>query len=176
MKLHDRKVNKIMRVSMVEAVMGAIVLTIASFFLVFAYTASKGGTSTGYPLVAKFDRIDGLAVGNDTRVSGVKVGSVVSIDIDPKTYLAEVVFTVRDGLTLPVDTVAEITSESLMGGKYIALVPGGNEKLLVPGEAITYTQSSVSFEALIGKYLFSSNNNGHEKEEKPKDGKQQKKA
>ena len=159
---------------MVEAVMGAIVLIIAFFFLVFAYTSSKGGVHTGYPLIAKFDRIDGLTIGNDTRVSGVKVGSVVSIDIDPKTYLARVVFTVRNGLSLPVDTVAEITSESLMGGKYIALVPGGDERTLAPGEKITYTQSSVSFEALIGKYLFSSNE--REKQDKPKDEKREKKA
>jgi phospholipid/cholesterol/gamma-HCH transport system substrate-binding protein len=152
---------------MIEAVMGAIVLVIASYFLVFAYTSSKGGVYSGYPLVAKFDRIDGLLVGNDARISGVKVGNIVSINIDPKTFLASVVFTVREGLALPADTVAEIVSESLMGGKYIALVPGGDEKTLAPGDKITYTQSSVSFEALIGKYLFSGK--GGEDEEKPKE-------
>jgi phospholipid/cholesterol/gamma-HCH transport system substrate-binding protein len=163
-----------MRVNMVEAVMGAIVLIIAGFFLVFAYTSSKGGAYSGYPLVATFDRIDGLAVGNDVRVSGVKVGSVLNINIDPKTYLAEVGFTVRNGLDLPTDTVAEITSESLMGGKYIALIPGGEEKALAPGEKITYTQSSVSFEALLGKYLFSGkDSDGAEKSEK--DGKKKSK-
>lgn len=157
-----------MRTNMVEAVMGAIVLIIASFFLIFAYTSSKGGVSSGYPLIAKFDRIDGLTVGNDVRISGVKIGSVISINIDPKTFLAEVVLTVRNGLQLPVDTVAEIASESLMGGKYIALVPGGDEKTLSPGEKITYTQSSVSFEALIGKYLFSSKDGAKDEKSKEK--------
>lgn len=155
-----------MRTNMIEGVMGAIVLLIASYFLVFAYTSSKGGTYSGYPLVAKFDRIDGLLVGNDTRISGVKVGSITSIDIDPKTFLARVVLTVRNGLDLPIDTVAEIVSESLMGGKYIALVPGGDKKTLAPGEKIIYTQSSVSFETLIGKYLFS--NKDVDSEEKTK--------
>ena len=70
-----------MRTNMIEAVMGAIVLFIASYFLVFAYTSSKGGVYSGYPLVAKFDRIDGLLVGNDALFSGVKVGNIVSIDI-----------------------------------------------------------------------------------------------
>jgi phospholipid/cholesterol/gamma-HCH transport system substrate-binding protein len=160
-----------MRANMIEAVMGAIVLIIATFFLIFAYTSSKGGVYTGYPLIAKFDRIDGLSIGNDVRISGVKVGSIVSIDIDPKTFLAQVVMTVRKGLALPTDTAAEITSESLMGGKYIALIPGGDEKTLTPGEQITYTQSSVSFENLLGKYLFSSkdgNEEGNSKAEKPK--------
>jgi len=153
---------------MIEAVMGAIVLLIASYFLVFAYTSSKGGAYAGYSLVAKFDRIDGLLVGNDTRISGVKVGSVVSIDIDPETFLARVVLTVRNGLELPIDTVAEIVSESLMGGKYIALVPGGDKKTLAPGDKITYTQSSVSFEALIGKYLFSGKDGEKEETQKKK--------
>lgn len=159
-----------MRTNMIEAVMGSFVLVIACFFLVFAYTSSKGGVYSGYPLVAKFDRIDGLSVGNDVRVSGVKVGSILSIDIDPKTFLAQVVLTVRKGLNFPTDTVAEIVSESLMGGKYIALVPGGDEKPLEPGEEITYTQSAVSFESLLGKYLFSGKG-----EDKEKEGKAEKK-
>ena len=160
-----------MRANMIEAVMGAIVLIIATFFLVFAYTSSKGGVYTGYSLVAKFDRIDGLTVGNDVRVSGVKVGSIVDIDIDPKSFLAQVVLTVRKGLNLPTDTAAEIISESLMGGKYIALIPGGEDNILNSGDEITYTQSSVSFENLLGKYLFSNKDSKPEeqtKEEKSK--------
>ncbi|MBM3633297.1 MAG: outer membrane lipid asymmetry maintenance protein MlaD [Alphaproteobacteria bacterium] len=148
-----------MKANMIEAVMGAIVLIIATFFLVFAYTSSKGGVYTGYPLIAKFDRIDGLAVGNDVRISGVKVGSITSVTIDPKTFLARVVMTVQNGLALPTDSAAEIMSESMMGGKYIALVPGGSNKTLKPNERITYTQSSVSLESLLGKYLFSSKDN-----------------
>ena len=144
---------------MIEAVMGAIVLIIATFFLVFAYTSSKGGVYAGYPLIAKFDRIDGLAVGNDVRISGVKVGNITSVTIDPKTFLARVVMTVQNGLALPTDSAAEIMSESMMGGKYIALVPGGSNKTLKPNEKITYTQSSVSLESLLGKYLFSSKDN-----------------
>ena len=144
-----------MRANMIEAVMGAIVLIIASFFLVFAYTSSKGGVYTGYPLIATFDRIDGLSVGNDVRISGVKVGSITSLEVEPNTFLAKVVLTVRNDLALPVDTAAEITSESMMGGKYIALVPGGESETLKPNEKITYTQSSVSLESLLGKYLFS---------------------
>lgn len=160
-----------MRTNMIEAVMGAIVLIIASFFLVFAYTSSKGGVYSGYPLVASFDRIDGLTVGNDVRVSGVKVGSITKIEVDPKTFLAQVILTVSNGLKLPVDTAAEITSESLMGGKYIALIPGGDDKTLDPGGVISYTQSSVSFEALIGRYLFS----GKDKEKEDKEEKKSKK-
>jgi phospholipid/cholesterol/gamma-HCH transport system substrate-binding protein len=153
-----------MRDNMIEAIMGTLVLIIASFFLVFAYTSSKGGVYTGYPLMANFDRIDGLTVGNDVRISGVKVGSIMSIGIDSKTFLAKVTLSVRNGLALPIDTAAEITSESLMGGKYMALVPGGDTQTLKPGEDITYTQSAVSLESLLGKYLFSGKD--EKKEEK----------
>lgn len=156
------------RHNVIEAVIGAIVLVIAGYFLVYAYTSSQGGQIKGYALEARFDRIDGLNVGCDVKVSGVKVGNVQSVTIDPETYLAKVVLSVRDDVKVPNDTVAEIVSESLLGGKYIALVPGGSDTYLTAGQSLSHTQSSISFESLIGKYLFSSGDKGAD--DKKKDG------
>jgi phospholipid/cholesterol/gamma-HCH transport system substrate-binding protein len=85
----------------------------------------------------------------------VKVGSVVETRIDPKTFLADVTLTVRDDLRLPKDSAAEIDSESLLGGKYVNLSPGGDSAVLAPGGMFTVTQSSVSLEQLLGKFIFS---------------------
>jgi phospholipid/cholesterol/gamma-HCH transport system substrate-binding protein len=159
------KYGRKMRSNIIEAVMGTIVLIIASFFLVFAYTSSQATVSHGYQLKARFDRIDGLLVGNDVRVSGVKVGLVKSIRIDPKTYLAEVTMTVQDSVQIPKDSSAEIISESLMGGKYIALVPGGDESYIAPEGIVVNTQSAISLEGLIGKYIFSSADKDKKKED-----------
>lgn len=148
------------RHNIIEAIIGAVVLVIAGFFLVFAYTSGQGGVIRGYPLEARFDRIDGLTVGGDVKIGGVKIGNVQSVSIDPETYLAKVTLSIRDDVKIPMDTVAEIISESLMGGKYIALVPGGSETYLGAGQNISHTQSSVSLEALIGKYLFSNADKG----------------
>lgn len=141
---------------MIEAVMGAVVLFIAGFFLVFAYNSSKSTLVKGYNLIAKFDRIDGLNSGADVRLGGVKVGSILTSSVDSHTYQAIVTFSVQNDIKLPKDTSAEIASESFMGGKYLALVPGGSADVLKANEEISLTQSSVSIEGLLSKFLFNS--------------------
>lgn len=138
-----------------EIATGAVVLLVAAGFLGFAVAHSGGGTVSGYPLYARFDHIDGLTVGSDVRMAGVKVGSVVDERIDPKTYLAVVKLDVRNGLELPKDTSAEVTSASLLGGEYLSLSPGGDETMLKPGDTIGITQSAINIEELLGKFIFS---------------------
>jgi len=106
-------------------------------------------------LLARFDNIAGLSVGGDVRIAGVKVGTVTGEQIDPKTFSAVVSMTVQNDIQLSKDTSASIISESLLGGKYISLSPGGDETDLKPGQTITITQSAVSLEELLGKFIFS---------------------
>jgi phospholipid/cholesterol/gamma-HCH transport system substrate-binding protein len=138
-----------------EVLTGAIVLVVAVGFLAFAIAHSGRTAGGGYTLQAIFDHIDGLNVGGDVRIAGVKVGTVTDERINPKTFSAIVDLTVRDGLELPKDTGASIVSESLLGGKYISLSPGGSDTVLKPGQMITVTQSSISLEELLGKFIFS---------------------
>jgi phospholipid/cholesterol/gamma-HCH transport system substrate-binding protein len=138
-----------------EILTGAVVLLIAAGFLAFAVAHSGRTSSNGYPLHAQFEHIDGLNEGADVRIAGVRVGSVLSMNINPKTFLADVTLSVRDDIHLPRDTSAEITSESLLGGKFLNLTPGGDAADLAPGSTITITQSSVSLEQLLGKFIFS---------------------
>jgi phospholipid/cholesterol/gamma-HCH transport system substrate-binding protein len=143
------------RRNVAEILAGALVLAVAAVFLFYAVTHSGRTLTQGYALTARFDRIDGLAQGADVRVSGVKVGSVVEQRIDPETYLAVVTMRIDPAIRLPADTSAEITSESLLGGRYVALVPGGSERMLADGGTIEATQSAVSLEALLGRFIFS---------------------
>jgi phospholipid/cholesterol/gamma-HCH transport system substrate-binding protein len=138
-----------------EVLTGAVVLLVAVGFLAFAVAHSGRSSVSGYTLTAKFDHIDGLPVGSDVRLAGVKVGSVLDEQIDPKSYLAVVTLSVRNGLELPKDTSAAVNSESLLGGEYISLSPGGDTTMLAPGGVITITQSTVSLEQLLGKFIFS---------------------
>jgi phospholipid/cholesterol/gamma-HCH transport system substrate-binding protein len=89
------------------------------------------------------------------RVSGIKVGSVLSATLDPKTFLATVRMSVEPDIKLPDDSVAEIVSSGLLGDKYMSLVPGGSDKDIPAGGQIKFTQSSVSLEHLIGQMMFS---------------------
>lgn len=144
-----------MRGNIIETVMGAVVLVVAAVFLYFAYTTTHVQQSSGYQLTAQFDRIDGIRDGSDVRISGVKVGSVASVVVDPKTFLADVRMTVNPEYRMPDDTVAEVLSNGLLGDKYMALVPGGSDKTIPPGGRIQYTQSPVNLENLIGQMMFS---------------------
>jgi phospholipid/cholesterol/gamma-HCH transport system substrate-binding protein len=145
------------RHSAVEIATGAGVLLIAGGFLVFAVanTGEKFGGG-GYALNAVFDHVDGLSTGADVRIAGVKVGSVLSIRLDPKTYQADVAFDVQKDVQLSTDSSATISTDGLLGGKYLSLGAGGEDTLLKPGGTITITQGSVNLEALIGKYIFGS--------------------
>ncbi len=138
--------------NLVESIVGAVVLVVAGWFLFFAYERTDVATVNGYTLSARFDRIDGLGVGSDVRVAGIKVGTVLESVLDNKTYQAIVKFSVATGVTLPLDTAAAISSESLLGGSYLTLLPGGDEEMLVDGDLIEETQDAIDLLGLIGKF------------------------
>lgn len=145
-----------MKNNLVETLIGALVLGVAAFFLLYAYnTSGAKKTSGGYEVVAKFDRIDGLASGADVRMSGIKIGTVTASTLDPKTYQAVVHIAVDASVKLPDDSTAKISSEGLLGGNYLALEPGGSDTVLKPGGEIRFTQGSVNLMDLIGKAIFS---------------------
>ena len=122
------------RRSIAEVLTGAVVLLVAASFLGYAVAHSGRTATSGYTLHARFDHIDGLGVGADVRLAGVKVGSVDEERIDPQTFQAVVSLSVRNDLKLPKDSAAIITSESLLGGKYLSLQAGGDETMLQPGQ------------------------------------------
>lgn len=142
--------------SAVEVLTGAGVLLVAGLFLYYAVAhGGRGAQPEGMNLTAQFDRIDGLVNGADVRIAGVKVGSVVTSAIDPQSFNAIVTMRVDRSLRLPGDSSAEITSDGLLGGKYLSIVPGGADRMLAEGARITETQGSVSLESLLGRFIFS---------------------
>jgi phospholipid/cholesterol/gamma-HCH transport system substrate-binding protein len=144
-----------------EILVGAAVLAVGVGFLGYALTTGGRGMGlsmvapAGLALTARFDRIDGLGDGAAVRIAGVRVGSVTATRIDPASFEAEVSLRLDSVLRLPIDTSAEVASEGLLGGKYVALVPGGSDRLLAEGGRITETQGSVSLEQLLGRFIFS---------------------
>ena len=94
-------------------------------------------------------------MGSDVRLAGITVGHVTAERVDPKTFQAQVTFSLDPKVKLPTDSAAIITSDSLLGGKYIALSPGGADSLIKPGGTMTETQGSISLEQLLSKFIFS---------------------
>jgi phospholipid/cholesterol/gamma-HCH transport system substrate-binding protein len=137
-----------------ETGVGAVVLAAAVSFLVYALSAGAVGRhGGGYELKARFGQVGGLAAGADVRLAGVKIGTVSSIKLDPKTFLAEVDLSIDPTIKLPSDSTAKITSDSLLGGAHVAVAPGGAAEDLKPGGEIQNTQGSVDIFGLIGQVI-----------------------
>ena len=138
----------------VETVMGAVVLVVAAVFLFFAYTTTQVQAVAGYEVTARFDRVDGVRDGTDVRISGIKVGSVLSQSLDPKTFLATLRLSIDPSVKLPTDTVASITSSGLLGDNFVQLDPGNEDEMIAPGGAIAHTQSPINLTNMIGQFIF----------------------
>jgi phospholipid/cholesterol/gamma-HCH transport system substrate-binding protein len=141
--------------NVLETVMGALVLAVALIFLAFAYSSAGIQTVTGYDVTAKFDRIDGVRPGTDVRIGGVKIGTVTATTLDPKTFQANVRMTIDGAYKLPVDTVAQITSTSLLGDNFMKLVPGSDEKDIAADGAITNTIPPTDIWQMMSNALYS---------------------
>ena len=156
-----------MRRNAIETIMGAVVLVVAAVFVVFAYSSADIAAVRGYEITAKFDRVDGIRQGTDVRMSGIKVGTVLSETLEPDTYFAVLTFSIDPNVKLPVDSSAKIVTDGLLGSKYIALTPGAEDKLIPQGGDITHTQSAINLEDLVSRYIFSGSSGG--KKDKDKD-------
>ena len=144
-----------MKTNLVETAVGAVVILIAAAFFTFAYTTSGiGKGSGGYRLIAEFDNADGIGIGSDVRMSGVKVGTVTSQTLDPTTYQAVLNLSIDRTMMLPDDASAKVTSEGLLGSKFVALEPGGSEEKLKDGDRIAYTQGAIDIWSLISQFMF----------------------
>lgn len=160
--------------SLFETIMGALVLAVAAGFMAFAYQTSNLKPVEGYPLLAKFDTVAGVGLGSDVRIGGIKVGVISDMALDNKTYKAVLTLQIKNSTRLPADSSASVVSDGLLGSKYIKIEPGADDLMLKSGEAITYTQSAVNLEELIGKMVFSGGgvDNGGKKAPKPEEGAQ----
>ncbi len=108
----------------------------------------------GFEVVAHFENIGGLKERAPVTVAGVRIGRVKSVVYDDKAYEALVTINIDSKHKLPEDTSASILTAGLLGEQYIALEPGGSEKMLKYGEEIKLTQSAFILEQMVGRFLF----------------------
>ena len=141
--------------NLIETLMGTVVIAVAAIFLLFAYSKADVGAVTGYTVKAKFDRIDGIKVGGDVRLSGIKIGTVVDEILDPNTYFAVVTLSIDSSIKLPTDTSVACTSSGLLGNKYLNLSPGADDTMIPAGGEIESTQGCIDLFALLGQMIFS---------------------
>ncbi|SFJ04649.1 outer membrane lipid asymmetry maintenance protein MlaD [Celeribacter neptunius] len=145
-----------------EVAVGAGVIALALGFLVYAgqVTGFGAGASETYRLTASFRSAEGIATGTDVRLAGVKVGTVTSLDLNRDTFRAEAGLTLDGDVELPDDTAAMISSEGLLGGNFVELIPGGSMFNFEDGQVIADTQGSVSLINLLLKFVTGSGDSG----------------
>ena len=136
-----------------ETILGAAVAAVAVGF--FAFAAAQAGQSgvsgRSYDLIARFQRVDGIGVGSDVRVSGVKVGVVRAVALDPETYMARLTFTLDRNVQVLDESTARIATDGILGGAYVAIEPAGMDPLPAGGE-IPYTQGAVDLLTLLSSF------------------------
>ncbi|MEX0943132.1 MAG: outer membrane lipid asymmetry maintenance protein MlaD [Pseudomonadales bacterium] len=146
-----------MQMRTIEIVVGAFMLAgiISLAILAVRVSGFNVGTSTGtYAVYAKFENIGGLVVRSKVTIAGVTVGQVSEIKLDNETFMAVVKMDIDGSVTdLSTDSTAAILTEGLLGGKYIGISIGADERILGDGDQIYDTQSAVVLEELIGQFL-----------------------
>lgn len=137
-----------------EILAGAAVLAVALGFTLYAARGvGLGGEGDSYPLTASFRSVEGISVGTDVRLAGVKVGTVTDLSLNAETYFADATISMRKDVALPVDSTILISSEGLLGGNFVEVQPGGALENLEPGSEIEDTQGAVSLISLLLKFV-----------------------
>ncbi len=137
-----------------EVLVGAGVLALAAGFAIYAAQVTDLSTNSNtYTLEASFRSLEGVSVGTDVRLAGVRVGTVSDVDLNPETYRADTVVAVQQGIEIPDDSAIVISSEGLLGGNFVEIVPGGSPFYFEPGDTIEDTQGAVSLVSLLLKFV-----------------------
>ena len=137
-----------------EIAAGLLVVAAALGFVIFAGKgAGMGSGGDTYDLRASFRSIEGVSLGSDVKLAGVKVGTLTQVSLNPQTYMADAVLSLQKSVELPSDSAVLISSEGLLGGNFIELQPGCMPDVLAPGDEIEDTQGAVSLVSLLMKFV-----------------------
>jgi phospholipid/cholesterol/gamma-HCH transport system substrate-binding protein len=135
-----------------ETLIGFLVVVVALGIGALAYFHTGSGGAGGYELNARLPKVDGLGVGTEVRLSGIKVGTVTDLALDPRNYLVTVHMNIEKGVQVPTDSSILVTSSGLLGSSYLSITPGGDEKVMKPGSFFQNVQGSIDLMNLIGRF------------------------
>lgn len=152
--------------NIIETITGVLVLAIAVIFVVFVYEGTQGSTGKGYSVVARFTKVDGVSIGSDVRLAGIKIGSVTDKFLDPQNFDAVLRLTIEEKFHLPVDSLLRITSDGIFGNSYINIDPGQKAEFVAEGQELANTQAGINFIDLVGQAIFKAAENNQQEKSK----------
>ncbi len=136
-----------------HTLVGAATLLVAAFVVFISHQGGPRETASGYPIVGRFASIDGIGVGTKVLLTGIEIGKVAGYTYDLEGQRAIVTFTIRDDIKIPLDSVALIVSDGLLGAKYIKIQPGGEIDMMQSGDEFEYVQDAIAFEEILEKVI-----------------------
>ena len=144
--------------SKIEIFVGAIVVAIAIYFTSYLLQVTGVATQTNhYVIHASFRSAEGVRVGTDVRLAGVKIGTVTRLELDSASYEARSTLSIEQDILIPDDSSLSIASEGLLGGNFVEVVPGGSFVYLEAGDEVVDTQGSISLIQLMMRFVSGTN-------------------
>ena len=148
-----------------HTLVGAGALLVAAFVFVISHQGGPREATSGYPIVGRFASIDGIGVGTKVLFTGIEIGQVSSYSYDPEGHRAIVTFIVQDYIKIPLDSVALIVSDGLLGAKYVKIQPGGELEMMKSGDEFEYVQDAIAFEEILEKVILNAEQQRNKKKE-----------
>lgn len=138
-----------------EAIIGSLILLLCGLFFTHIVKSNNIVKQEKYKdvLYAKFNDIEGIKVGTEVKIAGMRVGVVEDTKLDKDTFQVNVKINVAENLNIPSDSTLSVSSSGLLGGKYLNIKPGVDEEFLKSGSYFSSTQSSMNIEDLVGKVV-----------------------
>ena len=143
-----------MRVQILESIIGGFVLLVAAWFVFSVVTTTENifPRQNENTYHASFFDVSGIRIGTEVKLAGVSVGKVVDVSLDTQTYSAKVSLVIDSEIKIPDDSEIIIASESLLGGNFVSITPGGSEVFLEPNDKFIFTQGSINLNNLLQKF------------------------
>lgn len=148
-EVYSREESKYLKAGMYVA---AVIFVFTAWYVSNKDSMSHKDDGSYYTVDARFNRTDGLLVGDKVRMAGMNIGRVVNAKLDDN-FKAILTLDIKDGINIPDDSSASIVSSSLMGAKYIEIEPGGSEDYIPRGGEFSYTQDAMILEELLDRIV-----------------------
>ncbi|WP_168464487.1 outer membrane lipid asymmetry maintenance protein MlaD [Wolbachia endosymbiont of Ctenocephalides felis wCfeT] len=144
------------RSNVIEISAGFFVLIFTVFLVFFALdklSYIKKNYKDCYKIYGLFANANGIQAGDNVKISGVEVGSIISVSLDKSAYMARINMCISKDIKLPADSSALVTSSGIIGSKFINISPGSDAKLILNGGKIEHTQAEAAVGGLMDKIL-----------------------
>lgn len=151
-----------MKRSNIEAFIGFLVIATCCCFSLYVYQIrdSRIGDRKFYHISGVFSNIEGIQVGSDVKIGGIKVGHVLQQKIDQSNYSIKVTIAIMNEFKIPKDSWLVISTSGILGKTFLEIRPGHAADLMSEDDNFELTESAINLGDLITKFAFNRKSEG----------------